>query len=70
MLDEWLHYGVSRVPTLAEEVKTGKVKVASRRGERSVVRVSTTGTTKSRPAQQPALFDFTKKRRQVEVAGM
>lgn len=69
MLDEWLHYGVSRVPTLAEEVKTGKVQVVSRGGERSAVRVSTTGTTQSRPAQQPALFDFAKKRRQVEVAG-
>jgi len=69
MLDEWLHYGVSRVPGLAEEVKTGKVQFVSRGGERSAIRVSATGSLKPRPAQQPALFDFAKKRRQVEVAG-
>jgi hypothetical protein len=68
MLDEWLRYGVSRVPGLAEEVKTGKVQVVSRGGERSLVRVSSTSTAKPRPAQQPALFDFARKRRQVEVA--
>jgi uncharacterized caspase-like protein len=70
MLDEWLRYGVSRVPGLAEEVKTGKVLVASKGvGERAAVLVSTSGTGKPRPAQQPALFDFAKKRRQVELAG-
>ncbi|MDD2722290.1 MAG: caspase family protein [Gallionella sp.] len=68
MLDEWLHYGVRRVPALAEEVRTGKVRVAGRRGARAAVRVIITGQEKPRPAQQPALFDFAKKRRQVEVA--
>lgn len=68
MLDEWLRYGVSRVPGLAEEVKTGKMRVSSRGDSRGVIRVSTTGAGKPRPAQQPALFDFAKKRRQVEVA--
>ncbi len=68
MLDEWLRYGVSRVPSLAEEIKTGKVLVASRGSERSAVLVITTGTRKPRPAQQPVLFDFSKKRRQVELA--
>ena len=69
MLDEWLRYGVSRVPGLAEEVKTGKVRVSSRGDDRSAVLVSSSGSGKPRPAQQPALFDFAKKRRQVEVAG-
>ncbi|MDD2721809.1 MAG: PQQ-binding-like beta-propeller repeat protein [Gallionella sp.] len=69
MLDEWLRYGVDRVPQLAEEVKTGHVHVANRGSDdRSAVRVSASAGGKSRPAQQPALFDFAKKRRQVEVA--
>lgn len=69
MLDEWLRYGVDRVPQLAEEVKTGHVHIAKRGGDqRGAVRVSATDGGKSRPAQQPALFDFAKKRRQVEVA--
>lgn len=67
MLDEWLHYGVERVPGLADEVRTGKVRVAGK-GGRGVIRVSSTGTGKPRPAQQPALFDFARKRRQIEVA--
>lgn len=57
-LEEWLSYGVNRVPSLAEEVKTGKV-VASR-GE---VRTFSGELKKKRAIQQPALFDFTKGRR-------
>ncbi|UPU34662.1 caspase family protein [Geomonas paludis] len=68
MLDEWLRYGVNRVPGLAEEVKAGKVRVSARGGNRGVVRINKTGAGDPRPAQQPALFDFAKNRRQVELA--
>lgn len=69
-LDAWLKYDVKRVPTLAEEVKRGTVKVANRGPERGAVRVdapATLGTLGAavRPAQQPALFDFAKKRQPV-----
>jgi WD40 repeat protein/uncharacterized caspase-like protein len=57
-LEEWLSYGVNRVPSLAEEVKAGTV-VASR-GD---VRTSAGELRKKRVIQQPALFDFTKGRR-------
>lgn len=57
-LEEWLSYGVNRVPSLAEEVKTGKV-VASR----GAVRTFSGELKKKRAIQQPALFDFTKGRR-------
>ena len=72
-LDEWLKYGVKRVPTLAEEVKSGTVKVANRGPERGAVRVDVPSAldkvvTKTRPAQQPALFDFAKNRRPVVLA--
>ena len=69
MLDEWLRYGVSRVPGLAEEIKGGKVQVAGRGDARAVIRFKASGNKKPRPAQQPTLFDFARKRRQVEVAG-
>ena len=72
-LDEWLKYGVKRVPALAEEVKSGTVKVANRRPERGAVRVDVpAGSGKpaaaARPAQQPALFDFAKRRQPVVLA--
>ena len=57
-LEEWLSYGVNRVPSLAEEVKAGKV-TASRGG----VRTFSGELKKKRAIQQPALFDFTKGRR-------
>jgi WD40 repeat protein len=71
MLDEWLRYGVGQVPGLAEEVKAGKVHVAGRAGDRGAdVDVDgPEGVEAPKPAQQPALFDFAKKRRQVEVVG-
>lgn len=59
-LAEWLNYGVSRVPTLAEEVRTGKV-VSSR----GAVRASAGELLQKRVIQQPSLFDFTKGRRNV-----
>ena len=68
MLDEWLHYGVDRVPTLAEEIKNGRIQVANRDISEVKIRGAKLAQGKSRVAQQPALFDFSKKRRQVEVA--
>jgi hypothetical protein len=69
-LEEWLKYGVKRVPALAEEVKNGTVKVANRGPERGAVRVDVPATpgkpsAAARPAQQPALFDFAKNRKAV-----
>lgn len=66
-LNEWLNYAVSRVPQVADEIRAGKVLVAGR-GERSAMRVLKPEETKGRPAQQPALFDFSKNRREVEIA--
>jgi hypothetical protein len=59
-LKEWLNYGVSRVPSLADDVKSGKL-VASR----GTVSVSADGKVMKTVTQQPSLFDFTKGRRDV-----
>ena len=72
-LDEWLRYGVKRVPALADEVKSGTVKVANRGPERGAVRVNVPDASgkpsaAARPAQQPALFDFARKRQTVVLA--
>ena len=65
-LEEWLSYGVSRVPSLAEEVRTGKVVAARGTGDnRGAVRISGGESMKKRVLQQPSLFDFTKGRRDV-----
>lgn len=69
-LDEWLKYGVKRVPSLADEVKSGTVKVANRGPELGAVRVDVPATSgkpaaAARPAQQPTLFDFAKRRQPV-----
>ena len=64
-MGEWLRYGVSRVPILAEEIATGGLRAISIR-ERSLTesRGPTVLTLKvnrqSRVAQLPALFDFTR----------
>jgi len=67
-LAEWLGYGVLRVPGLAEEVLRGRLegggKDAGSRGAKLVV----TGVAKNRAMQQPALFDFTRGRRDATMA--
>ncbi|GAA5173821.1 hypothetical protein GCM10025771_01970 [Niveibacterium umoris] len=60
-LDEWLQYGVQRVPTLAEEIRSGK-RPAGDRGARVHRESAAGGAAAPRPAQQPALFDFNKGR--------
>ena len=70
MLDEWLKYGVKRVPTLGQKVSSGKVMVANRAAERGAVRVDANGKVAAAKAvQQPALFDFAKNRRAVVFVG-
>jgi WD40 repeat protein len=69
-LDEWLRYGLKRVPILAEDIKRGDTTsyVASR-GWRAVWDGSKTNTlSPSKSAQQPALFDFAKTRQPLELA--
>ncbi|MFQ5843979.1 MAG: hypothetical protein ACE5JG_03230, partial [Planctomycetota bacterium] len=60
-LTEWLRYGEQRVPALAEEVAQGKVRAMSDRG----LDVS---RGRRRVAQQPALFDFSRRRDEVVLA--
>jgi uncharacterized caspase-like protein len=62
-LAEWLNYGVKRVPSLADEVRGGRL--VSSRG--TVRRVVGEAMKAPRAVQQPALFDFTKGRRDVVV---
>ncbi len=61
-LAEWLSWGVERVPSLAEEARRGVVDVARWRGSELV--------SGRRPvvAQQPALFDFRRRRDPVPLA--
>jgi len=71
-LDEWLKYGVKRVPTLWEEVKLGKVVVANRSADRggpvvlgAIDAQAAAPATTRQQAQTPALFDFAKNRKPV-----
>ena len=67
-LDEWLSYGVDRVPRLAEEVISGKVIAARGTGqERAAVLVSGGESMKKRAFQTPALFDFRRNTRGDEL---
>jgi hypothetical protein len=70
-LSEWLQYGVERVPTLYEEVRAGQVQSFSRGGEQRGVVVLVSPESSSlqwRSAlQQPALFDFSQRTREVAL---
>ena len=63
-LEEWLRYGAGRVPDLYEEVKRGEVKRFGR-GQRAKIVLVKQGRSLKRATQQHALFDFTKKKREV-----
>ena len=76
-IGEWLSYGVDRVPKLYEEVQAGKIQdfgaTAGRKTKVVVVGQSGKSTVRAleevtvvATAQQPSLFDFT--RRRLEVA--
>jgi uncharacterized caspase-like protein len=66
MLSEWMAYGTNRVPVLYEEIRAGKIQ-----GARGVEKLEESGNAKRaqkiRSLQQPALFDFTKSRRDVRL---
>ncbi len=67
-LDEWLSYGVDRVPRLAEEVISGKVIASRGKGkDRAAFRVSGGESMKKRTFQTPSLFDFRRKTRGDEL---
>jgi uncharacterized caspase-like protein len=65
-LEEWLSYGVSRVPLLAEEMKSGKLAAVrgTGRGFEDTDEPGE-GAMRRKASQQPSLFDFTKGRRDV-----
>lgn len=77
-ISEWLSYGVDRVPKLYEEVQAGKIQsFGLDEGQQSkVVVVAQNGKSNARAleevtveakAQQPSLFDFTRRRREVAL---
>ncbi|MGH9838509.1 MAG: hypothetical protein ACREEM_06980 [Blastocatellia bacterium] len=57
LLTEWLGYGVERVPRLYEEMKDGRI-----RGTIDLRELEDGKT------QQPSLFDFARRRREVVLA--
>jgi len=77
-IGEWLSYGVDRVPKLYEEVQAGKIRdfgvIAGRQAKAVVVGHSGKSSGKvleeavvEAKAQQPSLFDFTRRRREVAL---
>lgn len=77
-IGEWLSYGVHRVPKLYDEVQAGKIQdfgvIAGRQTNIVIVGHSGKSSAKSleevmvaAKAQQPSLFDFTRRRREVAL---
>ncbi len=75
-LAEWLEYGVSRVPTLYEEVRRGELQSFGRGEKRGMVVSSKkndstsleNNSSRKKPAyQQPSLFDFSRKKHDVAL---
>jgi hypothetical protein len=62
---EWFDYGVSRVPRLADELANREVGASVPASDRGFVRLTTGPRTRPHHQQQPAVFDFTKGRRDV-----
>jgi WD40 repeat protein/uncharacterized caspase-like protein len=67
-LEEWLSYGVQRVPGLAIDVERGNLKNAEGDGTTKGTTHLTLDYVRNPTLQQPALFDFTKGRRDATVA--
>lgn len=65
MLKEWLEFGVTRVPELYALIRQGKIKAVGR----DIEMAGTEGATPSASYQQPLLFDFARKRRELILAG-
>jgi WD40 repeat protein len=68
-LNEWLRYGVERVPALYQEAKTGQIQTPGRERRPLTIRISGTrgSLKKNHMLQQPALFDFAGKKPQVVI---
>jgi WD40 repeat protein/uncharacterized caspase-like protein len=68
-LAEWLRYGVERVPRLYEEVRTGQLQSFGRgdaqRGVVVLVSPESSSVQQRSALQQPALFDFSQRAREV-----
>jgi hypothetical protein len=74
-LGEWLSYGVERVPRLYEEVRSGnartsdgtgrQIKFVTAGGEARLLGKDLEEITAASRTQQPSLFDFTRKKREV-----
>jgi WD40 repeat protein len=66
LLDEWLGYGVERVPLLSQEIKS-QTFVAQAKGVRILYtpQISVQPSAQQALGQQPSLFDFKKQRRPV-----
>jgi WD40 repeat protein/uncharacterized caspase-like protein len=67
-LDEWLAYGAERVPTLYNDVKDGRVEALKSRDVHITSLISGRSVEKN-AFQQPQLFDFKRKEREVVIAG-
>lgn len=62
LLSEWLAYGAERVPSLYEEVRARRTSGAQR-----LLEHERPGARRASPTQHPALFDFSRKRRDVPL---
>lgn len=67
---EWLEYGLERVPTLYEEVKIGRVQQFGPATDKALVLVEGSGGASSRKIQRPALFDFSRGRRNPVIGAL
>lgn len=62
VMSEWLNFGVQRVPRLYEEASSGQVKVV-----RETVDTAENQTKREEKTQQPSLFDFSRRNRDVTL---
>jgi WD40 repeat protein/uncharacterized caspase-like protein len=66
-LAEWLWYGAKRVPTLYDDVKSGRVRELKSK-DVQITAVLSGASVKKNAFQQPQLFDFKRKRRDLLLA--
>jgi hypothetical protein len=68
-LDEWLQFGVERVPKLYQDIRDKKLSgvVQSNNGRKDVVEEGAAAASDTQ-LQQPYLFDFTKRRQNFALA--
>jgi WD40 repeat protein len=68
-LDEWLGYGVERVPAIYEDLKAGRV-VALKNKDLRLTAVQIGPSIKKNAFQQPQLFDFKRKKYEIVVSAV